>query len=117
MLLNLSFGIGQFWVIQGERDLFGTFVNGKSIVGNGSLFLCVKCTKIILFATNMIRAMYLFLLLVTPTYIKPVFRLGLHVPRFRFFEIGASAIHVFKDRRSLGMVSSNQVLPQAVLAE
>ena len=47
----LSFVIAQFWVIQCIGDLFGAFVNGSSIVGNASLFLCVKGTKIMCCAT------------------------------------------------------------------
>jgi len=39
----------------------------------------------------------------------------LGLPRFRFFEIGASAI--FKYQCAEAMLSSNQVLPQAALAE
>ena len=39
------------WVIQGEGDFFGTFVNDESIVGNASLFFGVECTKTLIVRT------------------------------------------------------------------
>ena len=38
----LSFVVGHVWVIQGEGNLFGTFVNDESIVGHAGLFFGVK---------------------------------------------------------------------------
>ena len=44
--------IGHVWVIQCEGDLFGTFANDKSIVGNASLLFGVKSTKMVFRAIN-----------------------------------------------------------------
>jgi len=48
----LSFVIVHLWVIQCEGDLFSTFANDESIVGNASLFFGVECTKVLCCATN-----------------------------------------------------------------
>jgi hypothetical protein len=101
------FGGGSTFI---EGDLFRTFVNSNSIVGNSGLLLGVESTKIVLFATRSV--------------------LGTSSHSWTLLSIQSSDwdCHVFVSLRLMlppsskidvqkGIVSSNQVLPQAALVE